>query len=150
MSIATKRAGDLQSGDRTPWYVIVTTVREGRVLTATVRWLDGSMSERIWDDPEHEVPVLPPVTVCDPAPEVARPTSLPAGEATSDEPESTPPITPKDVQRVVMAHLRNLASEGVYVSLAEDEIARHGDERFHRAFAREIRRLMKLYKETLT
>lgn len=57
------RAMDLQAGMKTEWYVVksirlLPPQNVCRVI-ATVQWNnDGGISERIWDDPLHMVPVI--------------------------------------------------------------------------------------------
>lgn len=52
-----KRASELKVGDKTEWYTILKVERDGNKVVAKVRFNDGGTGERVWDDPNTEVPV---------------------------------------------------------------------------------------------
>lgn len=58
-------------------------------------------------------------------------------------------ISSKDVQKTVLAHLKNLAQEGVYVGMAENVLEKYDNEAFHVAFSKEVTEVIKTYKKRL-
>lgn len=56
-------------------------------------------------------------------------------------------IPPAVIRRIVERHLADFAKKGVWVFLSEDELITHGDDPVNRAFKREMRRLLKMYRE---
>jgi len=57
MKFVNKRVADLAASDTTAWYQVISiTTKNGKVI-AQVRFKDGGMSERVWDNANTMVKV---------------------------------------------------------------------------------------------
>ena len=55
-----KKAKELCKGDVTEWYSVLEVNRHGNHVIAKVQHNDGGISERVWENPETEVPLVKP------------------------------------------------------------------------------------------